>query len=135
MVEEAAVAVGMPMGPIDIADTVGLDICLAGGRMLGGEGETPRKLAEHVSAGELGRKTGQGFYRWVNGRAQKEAAASVPVDLARRLVDPLVAEAKSALADGIVADADLVDAGAIFGAGLAPFRGGPLRYGRSAADS
>ncbi|MEO9137100.1 MAG: 3-hydroxyacyl-CoA dehydrogenase NAD-binding domain-containing protein [Casimicrobiaceae bacterium] len=134
-VDEAAVAFGMPMGPIELADTVGLDICLAVGRMLGGEGETPRKLAEHVSAGELGRKTGQGFYRWVNGRAQKEAAASVPADLARRLVDPLVAEAKSALADGIVADADLVDAGAIFGAGFAPFRGGPLQYARSAADS
>jgi 3-hydroxyacyl-CoA dehydrogenase / enoyl-CoA hydratase / 3-hydroxybutyryl-CoA epimerase len=133
-VDEAAVAFGMPMGPVELADTVGLDICLAVGRMLGGEGETPRTLAGHVSAGELGKKTGTGFYRWVNGRAQKAAAASVPPDLARRLVDPLVAEAKSALADGIVADADLVDAGAIFGAGFAPFRGGPLQYARSIAS-
>ncbi|HLW12205.1 MAG TPA: 3-hydroxyacyl-CoA dehydrogenase NAD-binding domain-containing protein [Casimicrobiaceae bacterium] len=132
-VDEAAVAFGMPMGPIELADSVGLDICLAAGRMLAGDGATPRTLAGHVAAGELGRKTGKGFYAWVNGRARKTAAVPVPADLARRLIDPLVAEAKSALADGIVADADLVDAGAIFGAGFAPFRGGPLQYARSIA--
>jgi 3-hydroxyacyl-CoA dehydrogenase/enoyl-CoA hydratase/3-hydroxybutyryl-CoA epimerase len=69
----------------------------------------------------------------VNGRPQKQAATGVPADLGPRLVAPLVSEAKSALAEGIVADADLVDAGAIFGAGFAPFRGGPLQYARSAA--
>ena len=131
-VDEAAVAFGMPMGPIELADSVGLDICLAVGRMLASEGEAPRTLAGHVAAGELGRKTGQGYYVWVNGRARKTAAASVPADLARKLIDPLVAEAKAALADGVVADADLVDAGAIFGAGFAPFRGGPLHDARSA---
>jgi 3-hydroxyacyl-CoA dehydrogenase / enoyl-CoA hydratase / 3-hydroxybutyryl-CoA epimerase len=132
-VDEAAVAFGMPMGPIELADSVGLDICLAAGRMLAGDAATPRTLAGHVAAGELGKKTGKGYYAWVNGRARKTAAASVPADLARRLIDPLVAEANSALADGIVADADLVDAGAIFGAGFAPFRGGPLQYARSTA--
>jgi len=133
-VDDAAVAFGMPMGPIELADTVGLDICLAVGRMLGQDGEPPRRLAEHVAAGRLGKKTGQGFYAWVNGHPQKQAApAEASADLGRRLVDPLVAEAKSALAEGIVEDADLVDAGAIFGAGFAPFRGGPLQYARSAA--
>ena len=130
-VDEAAMAFGMPMGPIELADTVGLDICLTVGRMLGGEGETPHTLAQHVAAGELGKKNGQGFYRWVNGRAQKVPPGNVAPDLGRRLVDPLVGEAKAALAEGIVADADLVDAGAIFGAGFAPFRGGPLQYARS----
>ncbi|HEX6138561.1 MAG TPA: 3-hydroxyacyl-CoA dehydrogenase NAD-binding domain-containing protein [Casimicrobiaceae bacterium] len=134
-VDEAAVAFGMPMGPIELADTVGLDICLAVGRMLGHDGEPPRKLAEHVNAGELGKKSGKGFYAWVDGRPQKAAAAAVPSGLGRKLVDPLVAEAKSALTEGIVADADLVDAGAIFGAGFAPFRGGPLQYARSAASA
>ena len=133
-VDEAAVAFGMPMGPIELADTVGLDICLAVGRMLGHDGEPPRRLAGHVAAGRLGKKTGQGFYAWVNGRPQKQATpVEASPDLGRRLVDPLVAEAKSALAEGIVEDADLVDAGAIFGAGFAPFRGGPLQYARSAA--
>jgi 3-hydroxyacyl-CoA dehydrogenase/enoyl-CoA hydratase/3-hydroxybutyryl-CoA epimerase len=130
-VDEAAVAFGMPMGPIELADTVGLDICLAVGRMLGNESDVPRKLAALVAAGQLGRKTGKGFYTWMNGRAQKQAATHVPTGLASRLVDPLVSEAKRALAEGIVADADLVDAGAIFGAGFAPFRGGPLQYARS----
>jgi 3-hydroxyacyl-CoA dehydrogenase/enoyl-CoA hydratase/3-hydroxybutyryl-CoA epimerase len=130
-VDESAVAFGMPMGPIELADTVGLDICLAVGRMLGHDGEPPVKLAELVAAGRLGKKTGQGFYAWANGRPQKQAPGTVPAGLGKRLVDPLVAEARSALADGIVGDADLVDAGAIFGAGFAPFRGGPLQYARA----
>jgi 3-hydroxyacyl-CoA dehydrogenase/enoyl-CoA hydratase/3-hydroxybutyryl-CoA epimerase len=130
-IDEAAVAFGMPMGPIELADSVGLDICLAVGRMLDAQAQPPRALAAHVAAGELGKKTGRGFYAWVNGRAQKQAPANVPAGLGRRLVDPLVAEAKSALAEGIVDDADLVDAGAIFGAGFAPFRGGPMHYARS----
>ena len=124
------------MGPIELADTVGLDICLAVGRMLAPDAEPPRKLAEHVAAGQLGKKTGQGFYAWVDGRPQKQARTErCPADLGQRLVDPLVAEAKAALAEGIVADADLVDAGAIFGAGFAPFRGGPLQYARAAAGT
>jgi len=125
-VDEAAVAFGMPMGPIELADTVGLDICLAVGRLLADAREAPRGLVAHVDAGELGKKTGRGFYAWVDGKPQKAVNASVPANLAARLVDPLVAEAKRALAEGIVVDADLVDAGAIFGAGFAPFRGGPL---------
>ncbi|HLX27751.1 MAG TPA: 3-hydroxyacyl-CoA dehydrogenase NAD-binding domain-containing protein [Casimicrobiaceae bacterium] len=132
-IDEAAVAFGMPMGPIELADSVGLDICLAVGRMLENDANVPRKLAAHVEAGELGRKSGRGFYRWENGRPQKHAQAEVPAGLAQRLVDPLVREAKSALDEGIVADADLVDAGAIFGAGFAPFRGGPLSYAHSLA--
>ena len=132
VVDAAAVAFGMPMGPIELADTVGLDICVAVGRMLGGDTEVPRRLAEHVAAGQLGKKTGQGFYSWSDGKPRKQAAGAVPAGLAQRLVDPLVAEAQAALAQGIVADADLVDAGAIFGAGFAPFRGGPLHYAGSA---
>jgi 3-hydroxyacyl-CoA dehydrogenase/enoyl-CoA hydratase/3-hydroxybutyryl-CoA epimerase len=130
-IDEAAVAFGMPMGPIELADSVGLDICLAVGRMLENDANVPRKLAAHVQAGELGKKSGRGFYRWENGRPQKQPNASVPAGLAQRLIDPLVREAKFALDEGIVADADLVDAGAIFGAGFAPFRGGPLTYAHS----
>jgi len=127
-VDEAALAFGMPMGPIELADTVGLDICVAVGKLLGGDAAPPRELMKHVDAGELGKKSGQGFYRWEDGKPAKGAAGAVPAGLADRLVAPYVAEAKAALADGIVADADLVDAGAIFGTGFAPFRGGPLHY-------
>ncbi len=127
-VDESALAFGMPMGPIELADTVGLDICVEVGKMLGREDAPPKRLLELVTAGDLGRKTGRGFYAWVDGKPQKSAAGAVPVGLADRLVGPLVAEAKSALAEHIVLDADLVDAGAIFGTGFAPFRGGPLHY-------
>jgi 3-hydroxyacyl-CoA dehydrogenase / enoyl-CoA hydratase / 3-hydroxybutyryl-CoA epimerase len=127
-VDEAALAFGMPMGPIELADTVGLDICVAVGAMLGDVAAPPKRLMELVDAGNLGRKSGRGFYAWVDGNPQKAAVGPVPDGLAGRLVGPLVAEAKAALAEGIVADADLVDAGAIFGIGFAPFRGGPLHY-------
>ena len=127
-VDEAALAFGMPMGPIELADTVGLDICVAVGRMLSPNAAPPRRLAELVAAGHLGRKTKRGFYDWSSGKAAKTSTASPPAGLADRLILPLVDEAKAALAEGIVDDADLVDAGAIFGTGFAPFRGGPLHY-------
>jgi len=127
-IDEAALAFGMPMGPIELADSVGLDICVAVGKILGDDAMPPKKLMELVGAGHLGRKTGRGFYTWTQGKPQKAAAGAQVPGLARRLVDPLVAEARAALAEGIVSDADLVDAGAIFGTGFAPFRGGPLHY-------
>jgi 3-hydroxyacyl-CoA dehydrogenase/enoyl-CoA hydratase/3-hydroxybutyryl-CoA epimerase len=132
-VDAAALDFGMPVGPIELADTVGLDICLAVGRMLDPQAEPPKKLAALIAAGQLGRKTKRGFYDWATGKAAKGAPGTVPPGLADRLVRPYVAAAKAALADGIVADADLVDAGAIFGTGFAPFRGGPLHYAASAA--
>jgi 3-hydroxyacyl-CoA dehydrogenase/enoyl-CoA hydratase/3-hydroxybutyryl-CoA epimerase len=130
-VDEAALAFGMPVGPIELADTVGLDICLAVGKMLDPQAEPPKKLSALIAAGNLGRKTKRGFYDWSTGKAAKGAPGAVPPGLADRLLRPYVTEAKAALADGIVADADLVDAGAIFGTGFAPFRGGPLHYAAS----
>ena len=127
--DAAATAFGMPMGPVELADTVGLDICLAVGKELsGGRGDPPRKLAELVASGNLGRKTGRGFYAWKNGRPQKGAPAPVPDDLADALLAPYLEEARAAVAQGVVADADLADAGLIFATGFAPFRGGPLHY-------
>ena len=127
-VDEAALAFGMPMGPIELADTVGLDICVAVGKMLSPDATPPSKLAELVAEGHLGRKTRRGFYDYASGKPAKGSPGPVPAGLGDRLIEPFVAEAKAALAEGIVADADLVDAGAIFGTGFAPFRGGPLHY-------
>jgi 3-hydroxyacyl-CoA dehydrogenase/enoyl-CoA hydratase/3-hydroxybutyryl-CoA epimerase len=127
--DAAAVEFGMPMGPIELADTVGLDICLAVGKELAGEhAEVPRKLAELVAAGNLGRKSGRGFYTWKDGKARKGSSGTVPADLGAKLLAPYLREARAAVAEGIVADADLADAGLIFGTGFAPFRGGPLNY-------
>ena len=124
---------GMPMGPIELADTVGLDICLHAGRELakkgaGGEIEPPKVLLEKVALGQLGRKTGQGIYRYENGRPAKDAAGPFQPDLVESLIEPYLAETKRVLAEGIAGDADMVDAGLIFGTGFAPFRGGPLHY-------
>ena len=135
-VDEAALGFGMPMGPIELADTVGLDIATAVGRLLGGGSSPPRRLTELVQAGHLGKKSGRGFYVWQNGKAVKQPPGAVPTGLADRLIGAYVAEAERALAEGIVEDAELVDAGAIFATGFAPFRGGPLNYaggGRQAA--
>jgi 3-hydroxyacyl-CoA dehydrogenase/enoyl-CoA hydratase/3-hydroxybutyryl-CoA epimerase len=127
--DAATVGFGMPMGPVELADTVGLDICLAVGKELAGEqADVPKKLAELVAAGNLGRKTGRGFYAWKDGRAKKGASGAVPADLGAKLMAPYLREARAAVAEGIVADSDLADAGLIFGTGFAPFRGGPLNY-------
>jgi len=120
---------GMPMGPIELADTVGLDICVAAGKSLAGSAaEPPKKLAQLVAAGNLGKKTGRGFYDWQGDRPKKGAAGAVTPQLVERLIGPYLKEAQAVVAEGIVADADLADAGLIFGTGFAPFRGGPMHY-------
>lgn len=128
-VDAAALAFGMPMGPIELADTVGLDIAMAAGRSLAGAGTTvPRCLQARVEAAQLGRKSGQGFYAWGDGRVQKAPPAAVPEGLAPRIIEPLLQAARRCVEAGVVADADLADAGVIFGTGFAPFTGGPLHY-------
>ena len=122
---------GMPMGPAELADTVGLDICLHAGKSLAKnatEADIPQLLANKVALGHLGKKTGQGIYRYENGKAVKGQPDAYGPDLVEALIEPYLAEAKAAVADGVVADADLADAGLIFGTGFAPFRGGPLHY-------
>ena len=124
---------GMPMGPMELADTVGLDICLAAGKALGkkgasGEADAPQVLLNKVALGHLGRKTGQGIYRYEGGKPVKNAPAIYKRDLIDALIEPYLAEARAVLAEGIVAEADLIDAGLIFGTGFAPFHGGPLHY-------
>lgn len=132
-IDAALTAFGMPMGPIELIDTVGLDIAVAAGKALAGaEAVLPRALADKVAAGQLGKKSGQGFYRWEAGKARKAVAPAVPEGLARRILAPLLAAADDCVARGVVADADLADAGVIFGTGFAPFTGGPLHHSRAA---
>jgi 3-hydroxyacyl-CoA dehydrogenase/enoyl-CoA hydratase/3-hydroxybutyryl-CoA epimerase len=131
-IDAAMVDFGMPMGPLELADTVGLDIALHAGRGLAAQsgGVPPKCLLAKIERGELGRKSGMGFYNYAAGRAQKSAAAPAS-GIAERLLAPLLAKTQQLVADGIVADADLADAGVIFGTGFAPFTGGPLNYLRS----
>ncbi len=129
-IDEAARAFGMPMGPIELADTVGLDVCAHVAKILNfpSQGSALERL---VSEGKLGKKSGEGFYVWKNGKPEKLGGRvddEEMQELGRQLIEPLIAEAQRCLDAGIVESADLVDAGVIFGTGFAPFRGGPLHY-------
>lgn len=133
-VDRAATEFGMPMGPLLLADTVGLDVCLSVAQVLAQhKGVTiPERLQRLVQEGRLGRKSGQGFYRFSNGAPAipKRSGGTVPMlkELQERLLSGLLNEAVACLREGVVADADLVDAGMLFGAGFPPFRGGPIHY-------
>jgi 3-hydroxyacyl-CoA dehydrogenase / enoyl-CoA hydratase / 3-hydroxybutyryl-CoA epimerase len=127
---------GMPMGPIELADTVGLDVCASVGKELAPflGLEVPLGLDDKIDAGKRGKKDGQGLYVWQDGKPQKPEVDKdymTPPDLQERMILPMVNEAIACLADGVVDDADLLDAGVIFGTGFAPFRGGPIQYARS----
>jgi 3-hydroxyacyl-CoA dehydrogenase/enoyl-CoA hydratase/3-hydroxybutyryl-CoA epimerase len=125
---------GMPMGPIELADTVGLDICLHAGKELSKKGadgqaaEAPQILLNKVALGHLGRKTKQGIYSYDKGKPVKGQPGAYNPDLIQSLIQPYLDETRAVLAEGIVPDAELIDAGLIFGTGFAPFRGGPLHY-------
>ncbi len=134
-IDQTAEAFGMPMGPVELVDTVGIDVAQHVAKVLGSafDRPVPNRLSEMVANKQLGRKSGQGFYKWVDGKAQKDAQASTsetPRDVTDRLMLPMVNEAVACLSEGVVTDADLLDAGVIFGTGFAPFRGGPLQYAR-----
>ncbi|KAB0615630.1 3-hydroxyacyl-CoA dehydrogenase NAD-binding domain-containing protein [Castellaniella defragrans] len=124
-IDAAMKAYGMPMGPIELIDTVGLDIARDAGAQLTGA-EPPACLARHLARNELGRKSGQGFYRWREGKPVRAEAGTAPAGLARRLLQPLIDATRRQLAAGVVADAELANAGVIFGTGYAPYTGGPM---------
>jgi 3-hydroxyacyl-CoA dehydrogenase/enoyl-CoA hydratase/3-hydroxybutyryl-CoA epimerase len=133
-IDQAAVKFGMPMGPIELMDLVGLDIANHVGESLGLAPGQDNALSRLVRAGKLGKKTGEGFYVWVEGKPKREEASYDAAELdrlGRELVKPMLDECERALNDKIVANADHVDAGVIFGTGFAPFRGGPLNYRRT----
>ena len=136
VIDRAGKRFGMPMGPIELIDTVGLDVALSVGNELGPflGLELPAGIADKVEGGKRGKKDGQGFYVWKDGKPEKPDVDSnyrPPTDLEDRLILPMLNEAVACLHDGVVADADLLDAGVIFGTGFAPFRGGPIQYIRS----
>lgn len=133
-IDEAAKSFGMMMGPVELADTVGMDVCLAVAENLTSHfgGTVPVRLREMVKEGKLGRKSGQGFYRYKNGKPIKQKIRSTKPnkDIANRLILRMVNEAASCLREGVVADSDLLDGGMIFATGFAPFRGGPMNYAK-----
>jgi len=136
VVDEAALRYGMPMGPVELADVVGLDVCKHVGDIvsaaLSKQKPDTSRIEALIAAKKLGRKSGEGFYVWRDGKAVKAPGPrpDPPPDLEDRLILVLANECAAVLREGIVTDADLIDAGTIFGSGFAPFRGGPLTYAR-----
>jgi 3-hydroxyacyl-CoA dehydrogenase/enoyl-CoA hydratase/3-hydroxybutyryl-CoA epimerase len=135
-IDEAAQRFGMPMGPVELADMVGLDVLAHVGEIIAAGTGRPvpelRRLHELIALGKLGRKSGEGFYPWREDKPVKPAPAKAPPsDLTDRLMLTLVNESVACLREGLTEDADLIDAAVIFGTGFAPFRGGPLAYARA----
>jgi 3-hydroxyacyl-CoA dehydrogenase/enoyl-CoA hydratase/3-hydroxybutyryl-CoA epimerase len=136
IIDKAMVNFGMPMGPVALADAVGLDVCLSVAKYLGQYLNTPvpPRLAELVEKGKLGRKSSEGFYQYKKGRLVRPSGVTYdkPLDeISDRLVLRMLDEAFACLREGVVADADLLDGGMIFGTGFAPFRGGPIHYAKT----
>jgi len=133
VIDDIATNFGMPMGPITLADTVGLDICknVASNLNESFGGEMPEALLKKVEAGDLGKKSGRGFYAWEKGKPVKEKASSeyqAAPDLEDRMVFRFLNETIACLSEGIIESHQLADGGLIFGTGFAPFRGGPVNY-------
>jgi 3-hydroxyacyl-CoA dehydrogenase/enoyl-CoA hydratase/3-hydroxybutyryl-CoA epimerase len=135
-IDAAAVGFGMPVGPIELADEVGLDICMHVAETLKAGLERkmpdiPNWLREKVEKGELGRKTGKGFYEWKDGKPVKATEVATPTgEMTNRLILPMLDVCVACLREGIVADEDTIDGAMIFATGFAPFRGGPMHYAR-----
>jgi 3-hydroxyacyl-CoA dehydrogenase/enoyl-CoA hydratase/3-hydroxybutyryl-CoA epimerase len=129
LLDAAALAFGMPMGPIELMDTVGLDVGASVAKELGHAVPEGSRFASLVSQKKLGRKTGEGFYKWEKGKAVK-GETPPHADLAglgRELVKPLVDTTVITVNEGVVASPELADIGVILGTGFAPFLGGPMQ--------
>ncbi|MBX9586937.1 MAG: enoyl-CoA hydratase/isomerase family protein [Gammaproteobacteria bacterium] len=132
-IDKAATDFGMPMGPVELADTVGLEICLSVGEILSHHFSVhiPELLRSRVQEKKLGRKSGQGFYQYRDGKPVKVPLyqnAEIPANLTDRLILPMINESVRCWHEGIVSEEDFIDAGLIYGVGFAPFRGGPMHY-------
>jgi 3-hydroxyacyl-CoA dehydrogenase/enoyl-CoA hydratase/3-hydroxybutyryl-CoA epimerase len=133
IIDKAATDFGMPMGPVQLADTVGLDICLHVAEILADHFNTdiPESLRKRVADGNLGRKSGRGYYTYKKGKPVKPKDGKSGWNLeeiTNRLIDRLLNESVSCVREQVVANDDLLDAGMIFGTGFAPFRGGPMHH-------
>jgi 3-hydroxyacyl-CoA dehydrogenase/enoyl-CoA hydratase/3-hydroxybutyryl-CoA epimerase len=124
-IDEAMLEFGMPMGPMRLLDEIGLDVATHVAQT--------DAFEKMIAAGHLGKKSGQGFYRYENGR-------EIPPPIHHRLPSHeciqsklallLSQEAMKCLKEGIARSADDIDLAMVLGTGYPPFRGGPITFAR-----
>ena len=136
VIDAAALNFGMPMGPIELSDTIGLDVCLLVAEHLNAHNpmEIPKKLQQLIADKKLGRKTGCGFYRYEKGKPVKQKKLDYKESteaLADRMILRMLNELAACLREQVIENDDLADAGMIFGTGFAPFLGGPFHYAKT----
>jgi 3-hydroxyacyl-CoA dehydrogenase/enoyl-CoA hydratase/3-hydroxybutyryl-CoA epimerase len=137
---------GMPMGPLELLDQVGLDVAAHVARSVRpalGDRFAPNPAFEQMcQKGWLGVKSGTGFYRHQGKKKRVHLPALAllrgeptgpPPELASReararMVGLMINEAAACLGEGLAENADTIDLALVFGTGWAPHRGGPLRY-------
>jgi 3-hydroxyacyl-CoA dehydrogenase/enoyl-CoA hydratase/3-hydroxybutyryl-CoA epimerase len=135
-IDTAALLFGMPMGPVTLADQVGLDIGLHVAESLSDNlDKTMPKISDSlrrkVDNGELGKKSGKGFYDWSDGTPHPTYDDEIPKDVTDRLILPMLDACVELLRKGIAESENQVDGAMIFATGWAPFRGGPMHYAHS----
>ncbi|UTF61729.1 3-hydroxyacyl-CoA dehydrogenase NAD-binding domain-containing protein [Gilvimarinus sp. DA14] len=141
LIDKAAEDFGMPMGPVELADVVGLDICLGVADMLRSSLDNampaaPEWMKEKVQIGDLGKKTGKGLYTWKKGKPEKDDnPGEVPEGLTDRLLLPMLNTCKACLREGVIDNEKLLDGAMIFGTGFAPFKGGPMNYSHTRGEA
>ena len=122
------------MGPIELADTVGLDVCVFAqeslAKYLDNVTKIPQSIRKMLDDKKLGRKTGEGFYKYNKGKITNKAKPSLSnsSEIKERLMLRLFNEVAACIREEIVLEHDLIDAGIIYGTGFPPFLGGPVNY-------
>ena len=131
-IDNAMVKFGMPMGPIRLMDEIGLDTCYHVASDLIDKfdhlNSNLEELSYRIHDHKLGKKTGEGFYIYKNGKAVRGKSKHSARELAHELVNTMVCEAHRVIDEGVIGDPDMLDFAMIMGTGWAPFRGGPIRH-------
>jgi 3-hydroxyacyl-CoA dehydrogenase/enoyl-CoA hydratase/3-hydroxybutyryl-CoA epimerase len=145
-IDREAVRFGMPMGPLELLDQIGVDVAadvaVTLGTMRSEPGPTPERLSSMAKAGWTGQKAGQGFYHYTDGKRGKPSEWAIPAsgaqnrlesradaselsEVQRRLIYPMINEAAKCL-ENVISEPWAVDLAMVLGTGFAPFRGGPF---------
>ena len=130
-IDNAMVKWGMPMGPFRLMDEIGIDVCQhvvtdLYNRLPHLKGDVPSTLEDLIADGYLGKKSGEGFYKYKKGKSIRGKVKKT-VNI-QPLIDTMTDEAQALLDEGIIDDPDMLDFAMIMGTGWAPFRGGPIKY-------